>query len=70
MVAMQVAQQNMPNLADRYPVAAQPNLYALSAIDQEEVSPKIDHLSRGRVSQRRFRTTAPQYGHLKTVQII
>lgn len=70
MVAMQVAQQNMPNLADRYPVAAQPNLHALSAIDQEEVSPEIDHLSRGRVSQRRFRTTTPQYGHLKTVQII
>ena len=43
-VAMQVTEQDMADLAKRHFAAAQSQLDTLATIDQEHISPEIDHL--------------------------
>lgn len=52
MVTMQMTEQDVPNLAYCDVVAAQTDLHALSAINQEQVATEVDNLTCGGMAQR------------------
>lgn len=67
MVTMQMAEQDVSDLADSYVVLQQSDLYAFATIDKEQVATEVDNLRRWAVPKRGLGTTASEYGDVEAI---
>ena len=68
MVAMQMAEQNMTNLAHSDVVTSQTDLHSFATIDQEQVAPEVDDLGRRGMSECRLGTATAQNCYVEAIQ--